>query len=278
MRWVAALVVLVPMIAGCGAATSQDATVSPDVLASSAEKVKDVGSSRMSWNMKIEAVDGSGEMTGEGIFDYRRNVGRITFDLSALEPDFEKMEMILDGSVVYTSGFGEELAPGKSWMKIDTAKVPSSSELGGLGQIDSPAQELKYLRAVSKEVEEVGEEEVRGVPTTRYRAVIDVRKLGEVAASDAPPRFRKQTRREAMALFEEAGVDEAPMDVWIDGDGLLRKMTMELAFKAEGEKARTELTLELFDFGVPVQVSLPPAAETVDISDLELMGLPQEGE
>jgi hypothetical protein len=277
MRWVAALLVLVPIVAGCGAATSEDATVSPEVLASSAEKVKDFGSSRMSWDMKIEAEDESGEMTGEGVFDYRRNVGRITFDLSALEPELERMEMILDGSVIYMTGFGEELAPGKSWMKIDTAEVPSSSQLGGL-QFDNPAEELKYLRAVSKEVEKKGEDEVRGVPTTRYRAVIDVRKLGELAASEAPPQFRKQTRREATALFEEAGVDEAPIDVWLDGDGLLRKMAMELAFQAEGEKARIELTLELFDFGVPVQVSRPPAAETVDMSDLGLPDLPQEEE
>lgn len=277
MRRVAALLVLVLTVAGCGAATSQDATVSPEVLASSAESVKDARSSRMSWQMTIDAAGESGEMTGEGVFDYQRSVGRITFDLSALEPELAKMEMILDGTVVYMSGFGEELAPGKSWMKVDTAKVPSSSQLGGL-QFDNPGEELTYLRAVSKEVEEKGEDEVRGVPTTRYRAVIDVRKLGELAASEAPPQLRKQTRREATALFEEAGVDEAPMDVWLDGDGLLRKMTMELAFEAEGEKARTELTLELFDFGVPVQVSRPPASETVDLSDLDLSGLPQEGE
>ena len=162
-------------------------------------------------------------------------------------------------------------------MKINTAKVPSSSQLGGR-QFDDPAEELKYLRAVSKEVEKTGEDEVRGVPTTRYRAVIDVRKLGELAASEAPPHFRKQTRREATALFEEAGIDEAPMDVWLDGDGLLRKMAMKRAFEAEGEKARTEMTLELFDFGVSVQVSRPLAAETVEISDLGLPDLPEEDE
>jgi hypothetical protein len=265
MRRFAALLLLLPIVAGCGAATSQNASVSPELLASSVEKMTDAGSSRMSWDMNVEAAGESGEMTGDGVFDYRRNVGRITFDLSALEPELEKMEIIFDGTVLYVSGFGEEVAPGKSWMKIDTTKVPGGSQLGALGQFDSPAEELQYLRAVSKEVEEKGEDEVRGVPTTRYRAVIDVRKLGDVAASEAPPQLRKEVRREATALFEEAGIDEAPMDVWLDGDGLPRKMTLELAFEVEGEKAKTEISVEFFDFGVPVRVSHPPASETVDV-------------
>lgn len=264
MRRVAALLVLLPVVAGCGAGASQSGSATPELLASSAEKVTDAGSSRMSWDMNLETAGESLAMSGEGVFDYRRMVGRIVFDLSALEPELEEMEIIFVGTVLYASGFGEELAPGKSWMRIDTAKTPGVS-LGALGQIDSPASELQFLRAVSKEVEEKGEDEVRGVPTTHYRAMIDVRKLGEVAGSEAPPKVRNQMRVEATTLFEEAGVDEAPIDVWLDGDGLPRKMTIELAFEAEGEKARAEITVEFFDFGVPVRVSHPPASETVDM-------------
>jgi hypothetical protein len=279
MRRLAAVLVLVPLVAGCGAAISQDATVSPDILAASADKVRDAGSSRLTWDMKLEASGDSGEMTGAGLFDYRRNVGHLTYDLSEFDSELEKVEMIADGSVVFVSDFGEELAPGKSWLKVDTADVPGGGKfVGALGQIDSPVEELKYLRAVSKEIEEKGKEEVRGVPTTHYRAVIDVPKLGELAASEAPPASRKQMRREAMARFEKMGVDEAPMDVWVDEGGLPRKMTLQLAFEVEGEKAKTEISVEFFDFGVPVRVTHPPASETVDLSDAGVADLLQEGE
>lgn len=264
MRRVAALLLVVPIVAGCGAATSQSGTASPELLASSAEKATEAGSSRMSWDMRVEAAGESGKMTGEGAFDYRRNVGRIAFDLSPLEPDLEKVEIIIDGTVFFVRGLGEDLPPGKSWVKIDTAKLPRGSR-GALGQISSPTEELKFLRAVSKDVEEVGEDEVRGEPTTRYRAVIDVRKLAEVAASEAPPKLREEMRREATELFEEAGVDEAPMDVWLDRDGLPRKVTIDLVVEAEGEKAKVQTSVEFFDFGAPVHVTHPPASETVEM-------------
>jgi hypothetical protein len=244
---------------------------SPQLLAAAVDKTTNAQSSRMSFGVNIEAPGESGDMKGEGVFDYRRNTGQMKMDLSGLDHGMEDMEFIVDGDVIYMRGFDDDLPAGKSWMKIDTTTIQGAAQFGELDRMNKPAVELQYLRAASKDVEEKGREKVRGVETTRYHAVIDLSKLAAEAAEEAPPGLRKQVRQEAKN-FAGMGIDELPTDVWIDADGLLRKMTMDLSFEAEGEKVRMETSVELFDFGVPVKVNRPSAEETVDFSELMQQG------
>lgn len=222
----------------------------------------------MAFRVDVEAAGDSGEMQGTGVFDYRRNLGQMTMNLSGLDEGMQNLVLIVDGDVVYMSGFDDQLPAGKTWMKIDTSKVRGAPELG-LGRMDKPAVELQYLRAASESVEKKGSEKVRGVETTRYHTVIDLSKLAAASAEEVPPKLRKQVRQEAKKLVSETGLEEVPTDVWIDADGLLRKMATEFAFEAEGDKVRMKSTVEFFDFGTAVGVSRPPANETLDVSDLE---------
>ena len=268
MRRIAALLFLVPLLAGCGAATSARGDASPDVLAAAVDKTTKAESSRMDFRVNLEGKGDSGELEGEGVFDYRRNRGQMTMNLSGLDEGMKSLLFILDGDVVYMSGFDDQLPNGKTWMKIDTSTVPGAAQFSELGRMSQPAVELQYLRAASKSIEEKGSEKVRGVETTRYHTVIDLSKLAAESAEGVPPKLRKQVQREAKDLLAESDIEELPTDVWIDADGLLRKMATNFAFEAEGEKVRMKSTVEFFDFGVPVRVTRPPASETLDMSDL----------
>jgi hypothetical protein len=271
VRRTAALLLLLPLLAACGATTSVSRDASPDLLADAVDNTTKAESSRMSFRVDFKAPGESGEMNGEGVFDYRRNAGQMKMDLSGLDQGMEDMEFIFDGDVIYMRGFDEDLPAGKSWMRVDTSTIQGAAQLGELGRMNKPAVELQYLRAASKEIEEKGREKVRGVETTRYHTVIDLSKLAREAAEEAPAGLRKQLRQEAKS-FASTGIDELPTDVWIDAEGLLRKMTMDLSFQAEGEKVRMETSVELFDFGVPVKLNPPSAEETVDMSDLMQQG------
>ena len=272
MRKVTALAFLVPLLAGCGATASVSGEASADMLAAAVDKTTNADSSRMSFRVNVDAAGESSDLKGEGVFDYRRNAGQMTMDLSALDEGMEELEFIVDGDVIYVRGFEDEAPPGKSWMKVDMSTVQGAAQFGELSRMNSPAAELQYLRAASKSVEKEALEKVRGVETTRYHTVIDLSRLVTEAAEGAPPRLRKQVRQEAKGLIAESGIEELPTDVWIDADGLLRKMTMDFSFEAEGEKVRMQSTVELFDFGVPVRVSHPPANETFDMTEFESSG------
>jgi hypothetical protein len=62
-----------------------------------------------------------------------------------------------------------------------------------------------------------------------------------------------------------------PFDVWLDEQGLVRKVQASFSMAPPGEDGKLEASMgfELYDYGVAVDVTPPPAAEVVDASKLE---------
>jgi hypothetical protein len=136
---------------------------------------------------------------------------------------------------------------------------------GPFGQTD-PTKFLEYLATVSSGVEETGRETVRGVETTKYHAVIDFEKAIEQVAPETfemlgvePDAFADE-----LAQMQSAIGAELPVDVWIDDDGLMRRMRMDMTI--EGQTAAVDM--EMYDYGVDVEVEAPPADEVGDMSSL----------
>ena len=208
--------------------------------------------------------------TGQGAMDYPNRAAVMTMRM----PMFGEMEVRSLGSVMYMR-FPEELSGqmlgGKPWAKMDLDKVSreqygtSFSEMQGASA--SPEEQLGYLRGASDSVKKLGEEPVRGVPTTHYRAVVDMEKA---AAAEKDPRVRQAYEK----MEEQIGTTELPMDVWLDEKDRVRRMqmTMPLANAASGgdavKDARMTMVYEYYDFGAPVRVLPPPAAQTIDVTDM----------
>jgi hypothetical protein len=58
------------------------------------------------------------------------------------------------------------------------------------------------------------------------------------------------------------------VDVWIGDDGLVRKLTLDESLSAQGHSADVKLDLELSDYGTAVNVTAPPADQTLDLTSL----------
>jgi hypothetical protein len=248
-------------------------SVSPQAaVAQAATKYDEAGSSRVSMSATMTGVPGGPfTFTGEGEFDRER--GRMTMDMSELGEATGgafagELEMILDDLVMYMKfpeAITEQLPGGKSWVRIDLREAGKElgidlEELMQVQQSD-PSQSLQYLRGASDDFEEVGEEEVRGVETTHYRGTIDLHKAVEQLPEDARESFER--------AIDLIGTDELPLDVWIDDDGMARRMKYEQPLPSGGgEEGAMELTMEFFDFGVDVDVEPPPSDEVIDIREL----------
>jgi hypothetical protein len=178
------------------------------------------------------------------------------------------MEMIFDQLVIYMRFPPEiqaQVPGGKSWVKVDLEALGEQLgiDLGAVMQFSQsdPTQSLQYLRGASDDFEEVGSEPVRGVDTTHYRGTIDLRKATEHLPEDARDSIER--------VVELTGVGKLPFDVWIDDDGLARRVKYEQPLPATGgEDASMELTMEFFDFGVDVDVAPPPAEGVIDMQEL----------
>jgi hypothetical protein len=211
-------------------------------------------------------------ITGEGVQDSQEHRARFTFDLSEVGElsgggvQLGEIDLLLDGFTLYMNLPFLETAGLKPWVEIDLQALAQEGgfdlgSLRGLSQTD-PTQVLQYLRAASDDIEEVGEEDVRGVGTTRYRMSIDLDKVARQAPEEA--------RAAIEELLAESGLETIPAEVWIDDDGLVRRI--ELAYEGmeftPGQKGDMNLRLELHDYGVEVDVQAPPADQVMSFRDL----------
>lgn len=223
--------------------------------------------------MEVSGLAGSApiKLRGAGAFDYANKKGRLEMELPNLGlpgiPAGAKAEMIFNGNIFYMRypGFG---TPAKPWLKVDIGALSKQSQFAGLDQMSNdPAATLDTLRGVSGEVNRVGTEKVRGVETTHYRATLDMKK----AAAAVPPNRRATFDRFA----EQLDIATMPMEVWVDGDGRTRKMSYSIDLsKAAAQAGSAEpglkmaMVVELYDFGVKVDATPPPATQVNDAASL----------
>jgi hypothetical protein len=245
-------------------------------VAEAASKTAEAGSSRVAYSATMSGgqLAEEIELEGEGTFDYRRRVGEMRMQMPA--PIRGEMRTIVDGLVLYMQFPPEmraRLRTEKPWLKLDLAKAGDEMglDLDALMQTDQgdPTQTLNYLRAASDEVEEVGEEEIRGTETTHLRATVDFDRALEGTLEGVPAGERERVRESFRRIVRLTGLKTMPMDVWIDGEGRARRIAMdyEMELPATG-RSRMQMAFDYFDFGVDVDVEPPPAGQVMDLTKL----------
>jgi hypothetical protein len=182
------------------------------------------------------------------------------------------IEQVFEGDIIYMKmpQLAEQLGGKKQWIKVDVREAGRAlgvdpAQFGQLGGND-PRKVLDQVRAVGGEVEKIGSEKVRGADTTHYKAEVDLRKYPD----RLPEKDREQARVAVERLIDQTGSSTYPMDLWIDGDDLLRRVSIAYNFQVPGssDDAKFSMTLEFFDFGAPIDVKPPPASDVVDLADL----------
>jgi hypothetical protein len=282
MRRLAPLV-LIALVAGCGG-SDDDAK---GALEAAAKKTTGNQSAQVSIDGTIE---GSGlpkpaRIRGSGVFDTATTRARIELDFSNLgslaptqgvDPQDLRGEFIQDGTVMYMRlPVLQKQGVTKEWLKVDAAELAEAQGLsaGSFGQFTQfdPSQSLKYLLAVSGDVEELGEDDVRGVQTTHYRTEVDLEKVPDTL----PKGQREQARKAIEQLVDQVGESEIPVEVWIDEEGLVRRERIDYEIDQGGQKVALRFDIELFDFGIDADIQPPPAEDTTDFSELIGQAAPQ---
>jgi hypothetical protein len=245
----------VALAAGCGTET-----VGVEQIASAADASERTSGMRVALKATIDVADREVPMSGSGVMDMRGRRAQLTYRVEGQE-----IHQVMDGLNMYMQSpqFEPVLEDGKTWAKMDLARANRELGIQQPGNSD-PRQMLGQLKAVSGEVEKVGEEEVRGVETTHYRGEVDLRKT----ADDLPPARREAARRRIERFIDQFGVENYPMDVWIGEDDLVRRLRMRPSMELLGQEMSFDMTMDFFDYGTPVRVDLPPKDEVQDITDL----------
>ena len=157
--------------------------------------------------------------------------------------------------------FQQAIPGSKPWLKIDVEKLPGGNALNALAGAsnNNTDQALAYLRGASSDVQNLGTSKVRGVTTTHYRAQINFAKV----LKNMTPKVRTASRSAIHQLSIATGKVTMPMDFWIDAQGRLRAEQYSIDSAAYSGVLSTRI--ELYDFGVAVHVTPPPASQTSEL-------------
>jgi hypothetical protein len=269
-----ALLAAVPAAVALAACGSDDepsggSDENPVVTAATATLAEGSSSFTLGADIDINALgtELTGRFTADGEFEFAERRGRYTLDLTALVgqlglPGSATGEVLREDTVVYLNFplLALFVPGGKEWVKIDLGADAELAgfDLGRFNEIVDPALYLAYLQAATDDVEDVGAEDVSGTETTHYRVPIDLERALETAPSS------QQTTIQALI---DSGTTLLPVDVWIDGDGLVRKVAFELS--ATDQLGPSSVEMELSDFGTEVTFDVPADEDVTDISVLQ---------
>jgi hypothetical protein len=272
-RFLPALLVL-PVVAvlaaGCG---SGGGALSLDPVASAATKTQQTGTYAFDYTASMQILGQDFSFSGNGESDTANGRMQMTMDFSGLPAQLTQKgstaQFVLADKVMYLKmPFLTGMLPGgKQWLKVDlaaAAKQAGNGALGSFGQID-PQQWLQQLLA-SSNTQKLGTDTVQGEQMTHYRTTVDPSQ----ALSKVPASQRAAIRN----ALKQIGMSTIPVDVWVDGKGLLRRESLSLSFGQGLQNATMKMTYDMHDFGEPVNVEVPPADQVFDaLSALKGSGL-----
>lgn len=212
--------------------------------------------------LQMEIDLGMGDLFGDLEGDMG-DLGDLGIDLGDM-----KITMIQAGDQMYMRSplFSMFTGADTPWISMPVDEMDSLEETQ---QAQDPNDFLEFLKATDAEVEEHGREDVRGVSTQHLSTVLDLRSILDQAEGS-----EKEELEEALDGLG-MGVEEMPMDVWIDDEGMIRRMTMSFDMSGmddEIDMGSIEMTIELFDFNEPVDIRVPDASEVSEFDPSDLGG------
>jgi hypothetical protein len=131
-----------------------------------------------------------------------------------------------------------------------------------LGSSD-PSSGLQFLSAIAGSPTVVDHDVINGVKATHYAFTLDMQsyfdRMGSATTALGVPTI-------AAALEQlKALVDltKLPGEAWIDADGRVRRFTLTIRLSEGGQTLSAVADIRFSDFGEPVAVAPPAAADTV---------------
>ena len=241
---------------------SPPATLVIEDLRAASAAAKSQGTATFEMTQSMMMGEQSFAFTMSGHVDFDRQLGSIDLDLgdAGAALGITRLQMVSSVNTIWLRVPDSRVAAngGRPWVSATLTPGAMSS--------NDPSAFLDQLSSVSGPPERIGEESVRDVATTRYRSTMSA----DTIAAAVPEEMRAQVQSGLTA----AGITSVPIEVWVDDGGLPRRVETKISVQGMDTVSR----MEMFDYGKPVDISVPTAAETNAVSTLSALytaaGLP----
>ncbi|MFE2066047.1 hypothetical protein ACFXDH_27330 [Streptomyces sp. NPDC059467] len=240
---------------GCGGATAEgaggatgDNTVT--FLIRAADTLRSTGTSRATTSMEMATGGTRVTIRGKGVYDYDRQLGRLTVVLPqdpAGASEHRPITELLAPGALFMKNRGAGV-PADKWVRVETATLSDGNLVtGGATDPFAAAELLRGTRTATY----LGKTELAGTEVRHYRGTADL----ATAARAASP----GNRASLAAAAKGFATAEVPFDAYLDDQGRIRKLRERFSFVNDSSKDTVAVasTTLLYDFGTPVDVKLP---------------------
>jgi hypothetical protein len=249
-------------------------TASPlHIVQAAYTETSQAGSLQFAMNSVVTSTGLNQRLTATGVEDFSSKQVEMTMTLPAVGKEDLR---IVDGVLYFRLPTAPGSADAGKWIKQSAPADMTSGD-------GNDAQEMLTLlkNVSSSEVSQQGGETVHGVTTTHYAATLDLTKIAskaEVSDDDSEG---------VSSMMKQTGMSSMPVDVFIDDQGRIRRMTLSMTMSASsvspsaassspsssmpsagglgslGMTGTYTMTMDFFNFGIPVHVIAPPADQTI---------------
>jgi len=263
-------VVIAIAVAGCGsgspgAAPKADGDVLQVIQAAAATTAQQTSMQvRGTITMDVGAATGASStpvsMGMTGAMQTKPLVGRLTMTgVSVAGHSVGDIDALITPDAMYMKMPMLAAQLGKPWIEIKFSELKAAGF--DFKQFTSQAQQMQpsqYIAQLTQsgDVHVVGTETVNGVSTTHY--------AGTVSMHDELSHYSPQLRAELQPMLDKAGFTSSVIDIWLDGKGLVRRVKTS----AQGGKGTFAFSMDVLAYGVPVDVTPPPASQVADMGQL----------
>jgi hypothetical protein len=265
-------------VAGLTSAVAVGAPAGSSPIQKAAQKSATASSVKFDFSLSISGAGASipkGKLTlgGTGAVDSKHKAADFKLNLGPLAPLLagvtngtqvpKSIELVAVSNALYMNypALAKQLnAPGKSWVKFELSKLPKSATGGvnpSAASSTTPQQALAVLKGALS-IHKVGSD----AHGTHYHGTVDLQALMKLV-----PKAQQASTKASLA---KAGITKLPFDAWIGKGGYLSRFVTSIAVKATaGQPAvKVGFAVNLHDYNAHVNVSAPPASQTVDGSSL----------
>lgn len=254
--------------------TAGDAVPAAADLAAAVDATRAVASARVELRTALAGPSGPVVLVHRAAFADGGLRARAESDMSqvaeALEAAGQELDgdwshptgIVVDGDTVYSQLGPMADALGRAphdWARAQLSDVDApgaAADNDTLALVLDPLGPLDLLCRPVARVEVVGDDDVRGTPAEHLRATLDLAGHAGDGSGDAGDEGVLAGSFEARLVA--AGVDALPVDVWLDGDGVVRRL--QISLDAAGSLTTT---FDVYDVGTEVDVAAPDPADVI---------------
>ncbi|MET8942509.1 hypothetical protein ABZX30_02650 [Streptomyces sp. NPDC004542] len=235
---------------GAAAEDGRGANDPVTVLRRAAGTLREAGSSKATTSMEMATGGTRVTIRGTGVYDFRRQLGRLTVRLPqdpAGNAEHRPITELLAPGALFMKNRGAGV-PADKWVRVDTATLSDGNLVtGGATDPYAAAELLRGTRTATY----LGRTELGGTEVRHFRGTADLARAARTASAG---------NQEALtAAAKGFATAEVPFDAYLDDQGRIRKIRQSFSFVNGRRKAAVAVasTTLLYDFGTPADVRLP---------------------